>query len=103
MNTSNASRGVTAWKLWRRNGLIWAALMCLLVLTLVIAYVPMGLFTPAAGIAIAFIKAGLVVTLFMELARSRPLVRLAAAAGVVFLSVLFALTLADVLPRLVQN
>ncbi len=103
MNTDSTHPRVTAWKLWQRNGLIWAALMCLLTLTLVLAYVPMGVFTPMAGIAIAFAKAGLVVMLFMELAGSKPLIRLAAAAGLVFLTVLFALTLADVLSRLAQK
>ena len=100
MNTQNTHSRTIAWKLWRRNGLIWAALMLLLTLTLVIAYVPMGLVTPAAGILIAFVKAGLVILLFMELAKARLLIRLAAMAGVVFLAVLFALTLADVLSRL---
>ncbi len=38
----------------------------------------MGLFTPAAGIVIALVKAGLVILLFMELATSKPLIRLAA-------------------------
>jgi cytochrome c oxidase subunit 4 len=103
MNIDRTKARATPWKLWRRNGLIWAALMSLLTLTLVLAYVPMGVFTPTAGIAIACIKAGLVVMLFMELARSRPLIRLAAAAGLVFLTVLFALTLADVLSRLAQK
>lgn len=100
MNTEGAHPRITAWKLWRRNGLIWLALMGLLSLTLVLAYVPMGLLTPAAGIAIAFAKAGLVVLLFMELASSQPVIRLAAMAGLVFLTVLFALTLADVLSRI---
>jgi cytochrome c oxidase subunit 4 len=90
----------TATILWRRNGLIWAALLLLLSLSLVLAYVPMGLFTPAAGIVIAVIKAGLVILLFMELATSKPLIRLAALAGIVFLAALFVLTLADVLARL---
>ena len=72
----------------------------MLLLSLVLAYVPMGWFTPTAGIAIAFIKASLVILLFMELAKSKPLIRLAASAGVVFLAALFALTLADVLSRL---
>jgi hypothetical protein len=36
----------------------------------------------------------------MELAKSKPVIRLAASAGVVFLAALFALTLADVLSRL---
>jgi cytochrome c oxidase subunit 4 len=90
---------ITAWKLWWRNGLIWLALMGLLTLTLVLAYVPLGLLTPAAGIVIAFVKAALVVMLFMELASSGPVIRLAAMSGLVFLTVLFALTLADVLSR----
>ncbi len=103
MNIGNTHQRVTARKLWQRNGLIWVALMGLLILTLVLAYVPMGVFTPSAGIAIAFIKAGLVVMLFMDLAGSRPLIRLAAAAGLVFLAVFFALTLADVLSRMAQQ
>jgi cytochrome c oxidase subunit 4 len=103
MSTEGTKARTTAWKLWQRNGLIWFSLMCLLALTVILAYLPMGVFTPTAGIAIAFAKAGLVVMLFMELARSRPLIRLAAAAGLVFLTVLFALTLADVLSRLAQK
>ena len=52
---------------------------------------------------IAFAKAGLVVFLFMELAKSKPLIRLAAVAGVVFLAALFTLTLADVLTRMAAD
>jgi cytochrome c oxidase subunit 4 len=99
MSVQSTDHRTTAQRLWRRNGLIWAGLMLLLTLTLILAYVPMGLLTPAAGIVIAFAKAGLVILLFMELAKARPLIRLAAMAGVVFLAVLFALTLADVLSR----
>ena len=93
MSAESAGPRISAWRLWRRNGLIWAALLLLLLLSLVLAYVPMGWFTPAAGIVIAFIKASLVILLFMELAKSKPLIRLAASAGVVFLAALFALTL----------
>ncbi len=100
MSRENVAPRAGAWKFWRRNGLIWAALLFLLLLSLVLAYVPMGLFTPIAGILIAFAKAGLVILLFMELATSKALIRLAAVAGVVFLAALFTLTLADVLTRL---
>ena len=101
MSSEGSKPRPTATILWRRNGLIWAALLLLLSLSLVLAYVPMGLFTPAAGIVIAVIKAGLVILLFMELlATSKPLIRLAALAGIVFLAALFVLTLADVLARL---
>ena len=100
MNTDKTEPRTSAWKLWRRNGLIWAALLLLLLLSLLLAYVPMGFLTPAAGIVIAFAKAGLVILLFMELATSKALIRLAAVAGVVFLTALFTLTLADILTRL---
>jgi cytochrome c oxidase subunit IV len=80
--------------------LIWAALMLLLLLTLALAYVPMGRLSPAIGVGIAGIKAALVVLLFMELTNAKPLIRLAALSGVVFLAALFLLTLADVLSRL---
>jgi cytochrome c oxidase subunit IV len=99
MTQSNGSHS-QAGKLWRRNGLIWFALMLLLVLTLALAYVPMGRLSPAIGVGIAGIKAVLVVLLFMELTNAKPLIRLAAFSGVVFLAALFLLTLADVLSRL---
>lgn len=103
MSADNAEPRTSAWKLWRRNALIWAALLLLLLLSLVLAYVPMGFVTPTAGIVIAFTKAGLVILLFMELAASKALIRLAAMAGVVFLTALFTLTLADVLSRMTGN
>jgi cytochrome c oxidase subunit 4 len=103
MSGENASPRTSTGKLWRRNGLIWTALLLLLLLSLVLAYVPMGLFTPTAGIVIAFIKASLVILLFMELAKSKALIRLSAMAGVVFLAALFTLTLADVLTRMAAN
>lgn len=103
MSGENAARRASARQLWRRNGLIWAALLSLLLLSLGLAYVPMGRMTTVAGIVIAFVKSGLVITLFMELVKSRPLVRLTALAGVVFLTAMFALTLADVLTRMAAN
>jgi cytochrome c oxidase subunit 4 len=60
----------------------------------------MGRLSPAIGVGIAGIKAALVVLLFMELTNAKPLIRLAALSGVVFLAALFLLTLADVLSRL---
>jgi cytochrome c oxidase subunit 4 len=89
----------TAVQLWRRNLVIWAALMVLLVLTLVVAYLPLGAANTALGLVIAAAKAALVVLLFMELITSPSLVRLAAVSGLVFATILFALTLADVLSR----
>ena len=95
-----ANSGPTVRRLWTRNLVIWAALMALLLLSLVGAYIPMGRITTASGIVIAIAKSMLVVLLFMELASARPLIRLAAMAGLVFLAAMFALTLSDILARL---
>ncbi|MGY3487106.1 cytochrome c oxidase subunit 4 [Bradyrhizobium sp. USDA 4011] len=100
MSGANAAPRVSARQLWLRNGMIWAVLLSLLLLSLGLSYVPMGRMTTVAGIVIAFVKSGLVILLFMELAKSKPLVRLTAFAGVVFLAALFALTLADILTRM---
>lgn len=89
----------SAWSLWRRNGLIWAALLVLLISTFGAAYVPMGALNTPVSLLIAALKAGLVAVLYMELERSSPLIRLAALTGLLFLVVLFALTGTDVVTR----
>jgi len=86
--------------IWRRNLLVWFALTCLLLITLGAAYLPLGAGNLVVGLAIATVKAALVVLLFMELFRAKALIRLAAAAGLFWLLFLFALTLSDVLARL---
>ncbi|MGY3453979.1 cytochrome C oxidase subunit IV family protein [Bradyrhizobium sp. USDA 4353] len=88
-----------AGRLWRRNLVIWAALLALLLLSLGVAYVPMGRITVASGIVIAAMKSALVLLLFMELSKSGALIRLAAISGLVFLIAMFGLALADVLTR----
>ncbi|WP_271599441.1 cytochrome C oxidase subunit IV family protein [Bradyrhizobium sp. CCBAU 45384] len=85
--------------LWLRNASVWAALLGLLLLSMLLAYIPMGPVTVASGVAIAVVKSTLVLVFFMELVRSRALIRLAALAGLIFVAVMFALTLADVLTR----
>lgn len=83
--------------IWRRNGLVWLALLILLGLTFTIAHVPLGSFNVVAGLVIAAIKVTFVVVIFMGLGRSSALVRVAAAAGVFWLAILFVLTLTDVI------
>ena len=87
-------------RLWRRNGLIWFALLVLLMTSCGAAYLPLGSWNTPVGITIAFVKAGLVAMLFMEVNRARPLIRLAGAAGLFFVFVLFGLTMIDVWMRL---
>ncbi len=81
--------------IWRRNGLVWLALLFLLGLTFTIAHVPLGSLNVAAGLVIAAIKVSFVVVIFMGLGHSSALVRVAAAAGIFWLVILFALTLTD--------
>jgi cytochrome c oxidase subunit 4 len=83
--------------IWRNNGLVWLALLVLLGLTYWAAHLPLGGFNVGAGLVIAGIKVALVVVIFMGLGRSAPLIRLAAAAGVFWLAILFVLTLADLI------
>ncbi len=74
--------------------------MALLAISCGAAYVPLGPWNLPFGIAIALLKAGLVVAFFMGLEKSPRLDRLAASAGIVFLLVMFALTFSDLLTRL---
>lgn len=93
----------SAYAIWRRNILVWLALLMLLLSTLGAAYLPLGAGNLVVGLAIAMTKAGLVVALFMELRQADSLIKLAAAAGIVWLTFMFALTLSDVLARLANK
>jgi cytochrome c oxidase subunit 4 len=86
-----------AYAIWRRNGLVWLALLILLGLTFTIAHVPLGSFNVVAGLVIAAIKVAFVVVIFMGLGHSSALVRVVAAAGIFWLAILFVLTLTDVI------
>lgn len=89
--------------IWRRNGLVWLALLMLLGLTFWAAHLPLGVFNVVVGLVIAAIKVTLVVVIFMGLSKSVPLIRLAAGAGVFWVIILFTLTLSDVLSRLANH
>ncbi|HEU4625405.1 MAG TPA: cytochrome C oxidase subunit IV family protein [Steroidobacteraceae bacterium] len=77
----------------------WLALLALLALTFGSAYVHMGTFNLVVNLAIAVLKTLLVMIVFMDLARSTSLVRLAAAAGFFWLALLAGLSLTDFLTR----
>lgn len=81
--------------IWRKNGLVWLALLVLLGLTFEAAHLPLGGFNVVIGLAIAGIKVALVVMIFMGLGKSPSLISLAAAAGVFWLTIMFVLTLTD--------
>lgn len=77
----------------------WVALMLLFATTLGSSFVPLHGFNTTVNVAIAVIKAGLVAIIFMQLRASTALVRLVAAAGIVWLMILIGLSLTDILSR----
>ncbi len=79
--------------------LAWGALLALLAATLGAAYLPLGPAQPVLAYGIATLKAALILWFFMEMRREDPLVRLAAAAGFVWVCILLVLTAADYLTR----
>ena len=76
-----------------------AALMVLLVLTYAAAQIDLGPFNIVVALAIAFVKAGLVVTFFMEAKWSSRLIWLVAGCGVGWLFLMIGGILEDVLTR----
>ncbi len=75
------------------------ALLFLLALTIALAFVDLGPFNIVVALTIAIVKALLVVVFFMHLRTSRALMRVVACAGVVWLTIMFVLTLSDFLTR----
>jgi cytochrome c oxidase subunit 4 len=88
-----------ALRLWRMPLIIWAALLLLLAATVGSAFVPLGPFNAIINIGIAAAKTVLVLLFFMKLRSSGGLLRLAALAGVFWLSFMYLLTASDYLTR----
>lgn len=80
---------------WRRNGLIWIALLLLLALTTGTAFLRLGAANSAINLAIAALKTLLVVLFFMHWRQSRPLTRLVAPVALLMIMVLFGLASTD--------
>ncbi len=83
----------------RSHLLVWLALMALLALSAGSSLLPLGVFNLVSNLAIGIAKAALVLYFFMRIGKSRPIVRIAAAAGIVWLALLCGLALSDVLFR----
>ncbi len=77
----------------RRLALAYIGLLALLALTVASSFVDLGGFNAALNLAIAAAKAGVIAVLFMHLAETEPLPRLALAAAGLWLAILFGLTL----------
>ncbi len=76
-----------------------AYLMGLLALTWGLGYVNLGVFNLVAALAISFAKMILIALFFMHLKTENRMLHLAAAAGLLWLALMFTLTLADYLSR----
>jgi cytochrome c oxidase subunit 4 len=97
METTTASLvGTHPAKLYWRN---CAALMALLAMTWSIGYIDLGMFNVIVALAIAIIKALLVVLFFMHIKGDSRVLHLAASIGVIWLLVMLALTLSDYFTR----
>jgi cytochrome c oxidase subunit 4 len=84
---------------WRRNIAVWAGLLVLLGLSVWTAYLPLGRYNVAINLGIAVVQAAMVGVFSMGLDRTTALNRLTAAAGFLFILVLFTFTLSDLFTR----
>ena len=76
----------------RTDVLTWIALLVLLAITCGSSFIPMGPMNTVVNLAVAAIKALLVVLVFMRLSRERLVIRLVASAGIVWLAFLVGLS-----------
>jgi cytochrome c oxidase subunit 4 len=83
----------------RESILVYFALLILLGLTLGSAYLDLGGFNSVLNLGIALVKAGLVCVFFMHLKGSQNITKVFAAAGLLWLSIFFVLTLTDYFSR----
>jgi cytochrome c oxidase subunit 4 len=79
--------------------IVFAWLVVLLVLTVAAARVDLGVWNVPAALAIAVVKAVLIVLFFMHVRYGSPLVRLFAAGGFFWLLIMLAFIVADVRAR----
>jgi len=77
----------------------WIALLALLGITCASAYLPMGTINAVVNLAVAATKAFVVAIVFMRLGKERPLIRLVAAIGVIWLVLLAGLSATDFAAR----
>jgi len=81
-------------------GLVLLALFSLTAITVLAAYVDFGHpWSDLVALAIALVKASLVVTFFMHVKGSSPLIKLSAVAGFFWVLIFFVIILTDYLER----
>jgi cytochrome c oxidase subunit 4 len=78
---------------------VFAALMVLTAVTVGVAFVNLGRLNIAVALGVAVVKAALVVLFFMHVKYSSRLVQLVVLASIVWLIILFSITLTDYVTR----
>ena len=78
---------------------VFGALMILTVLTVLVAEVDLGFMNIFVAVSIAVVKATVVALFFMHLKYSAKITWVAAAAGAIWLVIMLALTLSDIMSR----
>lgn len=87
------------WWLWQGPGLVWFALVVLFGASLGSAYLPLGNGNITVNLLIAAIMIVLLVSFLMDLKSAKALIRVVAAAGLLWLILMFTLTFNDYLTR----
>lgn len=78
---------------------IFGALMLLTFLTIGVAFINFGILNDIMALGIAVLKAVLVILFFMHVRHSGHLIKICAAAGVIWLAILIAITFSDYMTR----
>ena len=78
---------------------VFLALLALTATTTAVAFVDLGPWITVVALGIAFVKATLVVLIFMHIRWSSSLSRVVIAGGLLWLAILFSFTLADFVTR----
>lgn len=89
----------SSWHIWKGPGLVWLALIALLIASLVWAYralIP-GHFT--VNLVLAGVMLALLATFLMDLRNAKALIRIVASAGLFWLVIMFVLVFTDYMSR----
>lgn len=78
---------------------VFLSLIALTAITVVVARVDLGAFNTPIALAVAGVKATLVILFFMGVKYNTPLTKVVAASGFVWLIILFGMTMGDYLTR----
>jgi cytochrome c oxidase subunit 4 len=80
-------------------GIVFATLLFFTAITVVAAYIDLGIFNPVVALAIACFKAVIVILFFMHVKYQSKLVKLTVSAGFFTFLVLITMTLSDYISR----